>query len=170
MEAETAGRNIEWHQGLLPVLRADPGLLRQVLVNLISNAIKYTRFKERAVIEIGTADGCGGDDVIYIRDNGSGFDASQTHRLFGVFKRLHRDDEFEGKGIGLATVQRIINRHGGRIWADGALNRGRRSVSPWGRSRGGESGWALRVGPRGGPVAPARSRSHPVILFHRAQL
>lgn len=124
MEAETAGRYIEWHQGLLPVLRADPGLLRQVFVNLISNAVKYTRLKERAVIEIGTADGGGGDDVMFVRDNGSGFDMSQAHRLFGVFQRLHRDDEFEGTGIGLATVQRIINRHGGRIWADGAVNRG----------------------------------------------
>lgn len=124
LEAETAGRYIEWHQGLLPVLRADPGLLRQVFVNLLSNAIKYTRLKERAVIEIGTADGGGGDDVMFVRDNGSGFDMSQAHRLFGVFQRLHRDDEFEGTGIGLATVQRIINRHGGRIWADAALNRG----------------------------------------------
>ncbi|WP_051945853.1 response regulator [Verrucomicrobium sp. BvORR106] len=124
MEGETTGRYIEWHQGLLPVLRADPGLLRQVFVNLISNAVKYTRLKERAVIEIGTAEGGGGDDVMFVRDNGSGFDMSQAHRLFGVFQRLHRDDEFEGTGIGLATVQRIINRHGGRIWADGAVNRG----------------------------------------------
>lgn len=124
LEAETAGRYIEWHQGMLPVLRADPGLLRQVFVNLISNAVKYTRRRERAVIEIGTADGGSGDDVMYVRDNGSGFDMTQAHRLFGVFQRLHRDDEFEGTGIGLATVQRIINRHGGRIWADGAVERG----------------------------------------------
>jgi PAS domain S-box-containing protein len=124
----TAGRNIEWHIGDLPRVQADKGLLRLVWQNLIGNAIKYTGTREEARIEIGaTTAGCDpadGEITFFIRDNGVGFDSTYQHKLFGVFQRLHRDDEFEGTGIGLATVRRIIHRHGGRVWAEGQVNQG----------------------------------------------
>src|SRR5207244_7489081 len=101
----------------------DPALLRQVFVNLLTNALKYSRPRDPAVIEITCADGPG-EKVTCIRDNGVGFDMAYAHKLFGVFQRLHRNEEFEGTGIGLATVRRIISRHGGRAWATGALESG----------------------------------------------
>ena len=105
-------------------MRADRALLRLVLVNLISNAVKFTGALAQTKIEIGCAPHENGETVIFIRDNGAGFDPRYADKLFGVFQRLHSHDEFEGTGIGLANVQRIIHRHGGRTWAEGAVDGG----------------------------------------------
>jgi PAS domain S-box-containing protein len=117
-------RIVVWKIDPLPPVRADRALLRMVLVNLISNAVKFTGGRAEARIEIGWVPGSDGETVIFIRDNGAGFDPKYKERLFGVFQRLHNRDEFEGTGIGLANVQRIIHRHGGRVWAEGVVNRG----------------------------------------------
>jgi len=118
------GRNIAWIINPLPSVRASRALLRMVLVNLISNAVKFTGARPEAKIEIGCAIGGNDETVIYIRDNGAGFDPRYIGKLFGVFQRLHRYDEFVGTGIGLANVQRIILRHGGRAWAEGIVDKG----------------------------------------------
>ena len=119
------GRCITWEVGDLPTVAADRGLLRLVWENLISNAIKYTGLREEARIEIGEGGREGaGEIAFFVRDNGVGFDPQYTHKLFGVFQRLHRDDEFEGTGIGLATVYHIVHRHGGRVWAEGKVDHG----------------------------------------------
>jgi len=123
-QAETKGRKIEWKINPLPSVRADHALLRLVLVNLISNAVKFTGARTEAKIEIGCAPNGGGETVIFVRDNGAGFDPNYTDKLFGVFQRLHSRDEFEGTGIGLANVKRIIDRHGGRVWAEGVVGSG----------------------------------------------
>jgi len=123
LKRESEGRNIQWIIHNLPDVLADPGLLRQALENLIANALKYTRTRERARIEIGSTDK-GTESIIFIRDNGVGFDMRHADKLFGVFQRLHRANEFEGTGVGLALVRRIIHRHGGRTWAEGAVNSG----------------------------------------------
>jgi PAS domain S-box-containing protein len=117
------GRQVEIRFEELRACRGDPALLNQVWVNLLSNALKYTRQRQPAVIEIGCKKEQ--DETIYfVRDNGAGFDMRYAHKLFGVFQRLHRAEEFEGTGVGLAIVQRVIHRHGGRIWADAAPDRG----------------------------------------------
>jgi PAS domain S-box-containing protein len=121
---ETKGRDIVWEIGPLPAVLADRAVLRIALVNLISNAVKYTANRARARIEIGCVPGDGKETVIFIRDNGAGFDARYAGKLFGVFQRLHSHDDFEGTGIGLANVRRIIQRHGGRTWAEGAVDQG----------------------------------------------
>jgi PAS domain S-box-containing protein len=123
MSAEVADRDVEWRIGALPAVVCDPGLMRIVFTNLLSNAVKYTRPRERTVIEVGQTIK-DGQSVIYVRDNGVGFDMKYSDKLFGVFQRLHRADEFEGAGVGLATVQRIIRKHGGTIWADATLDEG----------------------------------------------
>ena len=123
-QVETKERNISWEIGPLPAVRADRALLRMVLVNLISNAVKFTGGRAQAKIEIGCAPSSGGETSIFIRDNGAGFDQRYAGKLFGVFERLHRHDEFEGTGIGLANVQRIIHRHGGTTWAEGVVDVG----------------------------------------------
>jgi len=123
LNSQQEGRQVEIRMGHLPACQGDPALLNQVWVNLLSNALKYTRHREFAVIEIG----CKleqGENVYFVRDNGAGFDMRYANKLFGVFQRLHRADEFEGTGVGLAIVQRVIHRHGGRIWADASLDRG----------------------------------------------
>jgi PAS domain S-box-containing protein len=124
LELETGSRNILWKFAPLPSVMGDPAMLRQVFANLIGNAVKYTGRRERAEIEIGCAGSEDGRAIIFIRDNGVGFDMQCAGKLFGVFQRLHTTAEFEGTGIGLANVQRIITRHGGRIWADAAVDKG----------------------------------------------
>jgi len=123
-QLETKGRNIVWEIRTLPIVQADGSLLRLVLVNLISNAVKFTGARAQAKIEIGCLPNGDGETVVFIRDNGAGFDPKYTEKLFGVFQRLHSQAEFEGTGIGLANVQRIIHRHGGRTWAEGIVDGG----------------------------------------------
>jgi signal transduction histidine kinase len=121
---DALGRDIEWKHNGLPHALGDATLLRQVLINLLSNAIKYTRTRERAVIETGHRPGRSNEVVIFIKDNGVGFDQADAEELFGVFKRLHDAAEFEGTGIGLANVHRIVTRHGGSVWAEAKVNQG----------------------------------------------
>ncbi|PYX48910.1 MAG: hybrid sensor histidine kinase/response regulator [Acidobacteria bacterium] len=116
-------QTVEWKIGKLPVVECDPILLRQVFQNLISNALKYSRPRARAVIEISEMEK-DGDRVWFVRDNGVGFSMKYADKLFGVFQRLHRAEEFEGTGVGLATVQKIVHRHGGRIWAEAEVEKG----------------------------------------------
>lgn len=138
MKTEQEGRKLEIVVGDLPSCQADPTLLKQVWTNLISNALKYTQKRESAQIKIGSLvqprpvmngrahnpDAKGTDVSYFITDNGAGFDMKYAHKLFGVFQRLHRADEYEGTGVGLAIVQRIIHRHGGRVWAEAQPNKG----------------------------------------------
>ena len=124
VQQETDGRKIDWRIGALPNLYGDRSMLRLALVNLVSNAVKFTRKRLQAEIEIGCTDGKEAETVVFIRDNGVGFDMKYVNKLFGVFQRLHRTEEFEGTGIGLATVQRIMHRHGGKVWAEGVVDRG----------------------------------------------
>jgi light-regulated signal transduction histidine kinase (bacteriophytochrome) len=124
VQQEADGRKINWSIGALANAYGDRSMLRVALVNLLSNAVKFTRKRNPAVIEIGCRDGNRNDVVFYVKDNGVGFDMKYVNKLFRVFQRLHRAEDFEGTGIGLATVQRIIQRHGGRIWAEGEVNRG----------------------------------------------
>jgi len=123
-QPEIKMRKIAWLIQPLPPVRGDRALLLLVLVNLISNAIKFTGARAEAKIEIGCLPGGADETVIFIRDNGAGFDPKYSNKLFGVFQRLHSQSEFEGTGIGLANVQRIIQRHGGRVWAEGEVDNG----------------------------------------------
>src|SRR5258706_15592812 len=116
-------RHIDFKVGALPAAKGDPAMVLQVLVNLISNAVKFTALKQKAEIEIG----CLGDRapaVYFVKDNGVGFNMKYYSRLFGVFERLHRREEFDGTGIGLAIVQKIVQRHGGRVWAEAVVDQG----------------------------------------------
>jgi light-regulated signal transduction histidine kinase (bacteriophytochrome) len=123
MKGQLAGRDVKITVGTLPPCQSDPSLLRQVWVNLLSNAVKYTAKCEHAVVDIGFRIQ-EGESVFFVRDNGTGFDARYAGKLFGVFQRLHRPDEYEGTGVGLAIVQRIVHRHEGRVWADAAVGVG----------------------------------------------
>ncbi|HEX4265736.1 MAG TPA: PAS domain S-box protein [Verrucomicrobiae bacterium] len=123
LKRETEGREIEWRVAELPTVEGDPGLLKQVFANLLSNATKYTRPRQHAVIEIGLRV-MNDEQVIYVRDNGVGFNMKYADKLFGVFQRLHRAEEFEGTGVGLAIVERVVKRHGGHIWAEAELDKG----------------------------------------------
>ncbi len=124
LEPDIKGRKIEWKIGKMPHIECDHSLFRQVFANLISNAVKYTSNRDEAVIEIGSY--VGDDDyvVYYVRDNGVGFDMEYVDKLFGLFQRLHSDDEFKGTGIGLALVRRIVERHGGTTWGEGEVGKG----------------------------------------------
>jgi signal transduction histidine kinase len=125
MEHEApAGRVVHWQVGVLSAVEADFALLRQVFVNLFSNALKYSSGRDHTRVDVATEVGNDGTVVVTVRDNGVGFDMAYKDRLFGVFQRLHRADEFPGTGIGLANVKRIIQRHGGRVWAEGEPDRG----------------------------------------------
>lgn len=119
LQADTQARKITWNISPLPPVQADRALLRIVLSNLLSNAVKFTGSREEAKIEIGKVPSQNGNQIIFIRDNGVGFDPAQAGKLFGVFQRLETAIKFEGLGIGLASVRRIIDRHGGRTWAEG---------------------------------------------------
>jgi PAS domain S-box-containing protein len=123
LEPESAGRQVEWQVADLPSVECDPVLVRQIFQNLLSNALKFTRSRRRAVIEVSQHDP-NGQPVFMVRDNGVGFDMKYVNKLFGVFQRLHREEDFEGTGIGLATVQRIVHKHGGRVWAEAAPDKG----------------------------------------------
>jgi light-regulated signal transduction histidine kinase (bacteriophytochrome) len=123
LKEETAGRTLEWHIEALPAIECDPGLMKQVFANLLSNAVKYTRPRPVAVIEVGCRK-MNGDSALFVRDNGVGFNMKYADKLFGVFQRFHRAEEFEGTGVGLATVDRIVRKHGGHIWAEAAVDQG----------------------------------------------
>jgi signal transduction histidine kinase len=123
MQPEFEGRRIDWKIGDLPSIECDPGLVKQVFTNLLSNAVKYTRGREVALIEVGQI-AENGVPVLFIRDNGAGFDQRHAGKLFRVFERLHSADEFEGTGVGLSTVRRIVMKHGGEIWAKGEVDKG----------------------------------------------
>jgi light-regulated signal transduction histidine kinase (bacteriophytochrome) len=120
---QAGGRSVSVSVGEMPLVWGDPPLLKQVFVNLIDNAFKYTRMRAEAVIEIGSRE-IGGEHVFFVRDNGAGFDMQYGDKLFGVFQRMHRAEDFEGTGVGLAIVQRIVQRHGGRVWAEAAVDQG----------------------------------------------
>jgi len=118
-----AGRDVQWTLAPLPQVQADPTMMRLVWQNLLGNAVKFTRERDKALIEIGH-DRLEGEDHFFVRDNGCGFDMRYVDKLFGVFQRLHHVEEFEGTGIGLANVRRIVSRHGGRTWAEGEPAKG----------------------------------------------
>jgi PAS domain S-box-containing protein len=120
---ECEGRRVEWKIGGLPFVECDPALMKQVFQNLLSNAVKFTRPRSHAIIEVGQKDQ-DGTPVVFVRDNGVGFSMKYADKLFGVFQRLHRAEDFEGTGVGLATVQRIVQKHGGRLWAEADLDKG----------------------------------------------
>jgi signal transduction histidine kinase len=121
---DTKGRDIAWTIGALPVCYGDRSMLRLVVVNLVSNAAKFTRMRSRAEIEIGCVERNKQEFEVFVKDNGAGFDMQYVNKLFGVFQRLHLPEQFEGTGIGLATAQRIIHRHGGQIRGEGAVDQG----------------------------------------------
>jgi light-regulated signal transduction histidine kinase (bacteriophytochrome) len=124
LETEMRDLHIAWTIPALPSVEGDPAMLKQVLANLLGNAVKFSRERDQAQIEMGLA---GEEDdrvVLFVRDNGAGFDMKYANKLFGVFQRLHRQDEFEGTGVGLANVRLIITRHGGRVWAEAAPDQG----------------------------------------------
>ena len=121
---DTKSRDIAWKIGALPVCYGDRSMLRLVVVNLVSNAVKFTRMRRPAEIEIGCVDRNKKEVEVFVRDNGAGFDMQYVNKLFGVFQRLHLPEQFEGTGIGLATVQRIIHRHGGKVRGEGAVDQG----------------------------------------------
>jgi signal transduction histidine kinase len=124
IEQDAKSRDIAWKIGELPVCYGDRSMLRLVVVNLVSNAVKFTRMRSPAEIEIGCVDRNEKEVEVFVRDNGAGFDMQYVKKLFGVFQRLHLPEQFEGTGIGLATVQRIIHRHGGEVRGEGAVDQG----------------------------------------------
>jgi PAS domain S-box-containing protein len=146
LEPEAKGRKVEWKIAELPLAECDPTLMRQVFQNLISNALKYSRPRSPAVIEIGQMEHDGAK-AVFVKDNGVGFNMKYADKLFGVFQRLHRPEDFEGTGVGLAMVQRILQKHGGRIWAEAELDRGATfyfTLAGLGQSGG--SGWVAAAG------------------------
>jgi light-regulated signal transduction histidine kinase (bacteriophytochrome) len=136
---DTGGRDIVWRVGTLPTWYGDRSMLRLAIVNLVSNAVKFTRTRPQAEIEIACLDQKQDQVVVFIRDNGVGFDMKYVDKLFGVFQRLHTPEAFEGTGIGLATVQRIVHRHGGSVWADGLVDQGATFFFSLPKSQGSDS-------------------------------
>ena len=126
LETETKDRQIVWQIKPLPTMECDRGLIKQVVANLIDNAVKFTRGRSPARIEIGVLpnESLDREVVFYVKDNGIGFDPAKANALFEAFHRLHTQQEFEGSGIGLANVKRIVQRHGGRVWAEGEAGKG----------------------------------------------
>ncbi len=135
LENEADGREVEWRLGELPFADCDPALVRQVFVNLLGNALKFTRPRRQAVIEVGQVES-EGVPTLFVRDNGVGFSMKYADKLFAAFQRLHRQEDFEGTGVGLATVHRIIAKHGGRIWAEAELDKGSTFYFTLGRAAG----------------------------------
>lgn len=123
LQPEMEGRNIEWKIGRLPFVECDASMMKQVFLNLLSNAIKFTRTREHPVIQVDQTI-LDAQPVVFVRDNGVGFSMKYADKLFGVFQRLHRQEDFQGTGVGLATVQRIVHKHGGRVWAEAELDKG----------------------------------------------
>jgi light-regulated signal transduction histidine kinase (bacteriophytochrome) len=115
---------VKWTIHPLPAVTGERAMLKQVFVNLMGNALKYSRPRPQPAVEIGTGRTESGEVIVFVRDNGVGFDMQYADKLFGVFQRLHRSDEFEGTGIGLASVRRIVDRYGGRTWAEGVVDQG----------------------------------------------
>ena len=150
LEREYEGREIQWKIGELPFVECDPGLMKQVFQNLLSNAIKFTRPRPQAVIEVGHKKDENGFPVVFVRDNGVGFSMKYAEKLFGVFQRLHRIEDFEGTGVGLATVQRIIQKHGGRVWAEAELATQRPAPPPCASSSR-RSGGSTKIRSKRGP-------------------
>src|ERR1700722_17755265 len=125
LQPESEGRRVEWVIADLPPVECDPVLVKQVFQNLLANALKFTRARTPAIIHISHQENTdAGQPVLVVRDNGIGFDMKYVDKLFGVFQRLHRPEDFEGTGIGLATVQRIVLKHDGRVWAEGEVDKG----------------------------------------------
>jgi two-component system sensor kinase len=124
LAAQEPNKRLRLDLRTLPPARGSDAMIRQVWANLIGNAIKFTKDQEVAQVEIGTWDGGSGGLTYYIKDNGIGFDMCYVDKLFGVFQRLHSQEEFPGTGVGLALVQRIVKRHGGRVWAEGKVGQG----------------------------------------------
>ena len=125
LESESQGRQVDWMIADLPTVECDPVLVKQIFQNLLANALKFTRPRTRATIEVTQPEKRdAGQRVFMVRDNGIGFSMKYVDKLFGVFQRLHQADDFEGTGIGLATVQRIAQKHGGRVWAEGEVDKG----------------------------------------------
>jgi light-regulated signal transduction histidine kinase (bacteriophytochrome) len=120
---EARGRNIEWDIAPLPAVHADPTFLHLAMYNLLSNAVKFTGQRDPAVIRV-SAEDHPGETVFHVADNGAGFNMDYVHKLFGVFQRLHRMEDFQGTGIGLANVRRIVERHNGRVWANSVQGEG----------------------------------------------
>lgn len=124
VQQDAQGRAIIWNIAPLPDVQGDPSMLRQVFVNLVANAVKFTSTRAETKIDIGVQSPSSDEAVVFVKDNGVGFDMKYVEKLFGVFQRLHRTEEFEGTGIGLANVRRIVHRHGGRTWAESQPDQG----------------------------------------------
>jgi light-regulated signal transduction histidine kinase (bacteriophytochrome) len=123
LKPEMKNREVQWRVGELPFVECDPMLVRQVITNLLTNALKFTRPRQPAIIEIGHRL-CDGEPVVFVRDNGVGFSMKYADKLFGLSQRLHRQQDFEGMGVGLAIVQLTVDRHGGRFWTEGNQDKG----------------------------------------------